>query len=280
MSLDKNDFARSIQRRQFGLDPGFFPIVISPATGGPGGTQMVVGTSYAININPCDHVWLPTFYDASIGLNPAQYNGSSNGRIPFQGPNASGWNFGTAPIGMNVFDVNDASQYGGGAVTNVPVQTAAVFALQFNSPNAPWLLWTLSDLLAVDTYAFGSASAGGCGCFVGSSDAMRSITGPISSMNFKLLIAAYINGYADLGASQIVLLSSLGYRQQSVGVKQSQYSTAPINATATDAGVFPQAQGGPSPTSFGGGGYVQTNLNSLEIEEQERRGKAPGGSLR
>jgi len=269
VGFDKSDFARQIQERQFGLVPGFFPIVINPANGGPGGAPMTIGESYPININPCDHIWLPTFYDASIGLNPAQDPNDGSNPILFQGPMNNGWNVNVGlPMGMNVFDVFDAAN------SNGPVQSAVVFALQFNSNNAPWLLWSLSDLLAQDNQPNGNP--GGCGCVVGSGDAMRSISGPISSVNFKLLIPAIVAGEISMLGSQIVLMSSLGYRQETHGGKQVNYASSSIGGVNA---LYPQANGGPSSTFVSGGGYVQTNVNTLEHIELEKRGFGNRGTL-
>jgi hypothetical protein len=255
MSHDRADFQETVASQlRGGGQPQFNPIVINPAVGGPGGTPMQIGVSYAISIQACDHIWLPTFFDPSIALNPAQGDGSTSNEIAYQGPNFGGWGTNAyPPIGMNVFDLFDASD------APTPIQSAAIFSLQFNSNSAPWLLWSLSDLLCQDTAP--SQSPGGCGCLVGSGDAMRSISGPISSMNFKLLFPALIQGSASLAASQIVLMSSTGYRQETRGARQSQMAS-----TALTTGGYPQANSGPVSTAVTGGGYVQTNINTLERE--------------
>jgi hypothetical protein len=128
MSVDTQNFHRVVKEQQGGINPQMWPIRISPAELGIG-----LNSPVEININPCDLLWMPSTYDKSYGVNPFQ---SSIGAVYSQciDPILAGQNVG------DVFDYNDA--------TSVPWgQEAALFALRFNSPNNPWILWGLSTLL-------------------------------------------------------------------------------------------------------------------------------------
>jgi len=129
MSVDTADFAAQTMRLKQGLQPGFFPIVIDA-------TKYSIGQEVEVTINPCDHIWLPVFFDPSLGLNPAQtlglnqnsfWGGPNYNRVP--GPGAGG-----QVVGMNIFDIWSIV-----AVTGYR-QAAPIFSLRFNSVNAPWTL--------------------------------------------------------------------------------------------------------------------------------------------
>jgi|GEM_PF-5946896 len=294
MAIDKIDFAHQVQQNQAGLPPGFFPIILNPSTGGPGGGAMALGQEYEVAINPCDHIWLPTFYDPSIGLNPAQNFNPVAGLYtlaPFQGPEAFTGAPQTIPVaGMNIFDVNDCSSQstGGGNPTSPNVQQAAIFSLRFNSPNAPWLLWSLSNMLNTDGSAvlFSLLGSTPTGALVGQGDAMRSITGPVSRLWVKYLRWAIISVYdgnaqgwdfpvSSIPASQIVLMSSLGFSQQTVGAQQTAFSFAEIVSGSDGANTvksYPQANAGAGAFAVAGGGYTQTKVSTLDRLELEKRG--------
>jgi hypothetical protein len=274
VSLDRPDFQRRVTQLQRGASPDFFPVVINPLIAGPGNTPLQVGQSVSIPIQPCDHLWLPTCFDATIAINPAQGDGLANGagQMMMQPPGASRQSGVYPPVvGTNVFDA-----FSGGEV----LQSAAIFALQFNSPSAPWLLWSLSDGLlnvasqpVATVLTIGSANAG----IVGQGDFMRSITGPIQSMNFKLVKAAQVWSTASgtpvssIAASMIVLLSTIGYSQQTSGGKQLAFNL--LSGGLTDQSIFyPQFMASPSSYSTSGGGYTQTKLNTLENACLEREG--------
>jgi hypothetical protein len=284
VALDRSDFNHQVQQQQFGLQPGFWPIILNFATGAPGGTPMQVGQEYEININPCDHIWLPTIYDASIGLNPGQqtpqptvsgitmivtglYGAMNNffGNSSFSGIDPTIPGNPGALWGMNAVDLWDSSQEG----TSGPecIQTATIFSLRFNSQASPWFIWSLSDFLAgggtfLDQVFHQNGSP------VGQGDCMRSISGPISRLWVKLLAPATVQMTAFLPVSQVVLLSSLGYRQQTSGAKQLSWS-----GNETDVGTLAADGATQSQYSVEGGGYVQTNLSTLERIALEQAGQ-------
>lgn len=294
MSVDRNDFSKEVMNQKRGASPSFWPIVVSPDGGGFGGGQMDLNVEYEINVNPCDHIWLPTFFDPSIAINPCQSGGASSralgnaGTLPFQGPNALALSDGAGGarilpgypkpvLGMNVFDVWDQAEetqdteiYGGGYA-----QQAAIFLLKFNSQNAPWLLWTLGDLLSQSATSFqlngyaGINSTSANYAATGQGDSMRSISGPISRMWVKYLQwANYCYGGASVAmpvfspaASQIVLFSTLGFSELTAGAK------------------YPGGTGGeiafPNTFSLNGGGYVTPQLNTIEQALLEQSGVPP-----
>jgi len=269
VSLDKVDFARQIQARQFGLEPSLFSITIDPSTGGQGGGEMSLGVSYPVNLLPCDALWLPTNYDPSMGYNPCQVsptNPNPNPILPTEG---------NGTFGINAYDLWDSNP-----ANQVPITYAAIFSLQFNSPNAPWLIWSLSDSAVPDgTLLPPSALPAPLGGLVGQGDFMRSISGPISSMNVKFLqwAGAYDESSQEavdsIPASRIVMLASLGFSQVTGGGKAVNFSSAAIG------GQVPAAQNGPTPFSLGSGGYIQTNVNTLEHLILEERGLGNRGTL-
>jgi len=265
MALDRADFANQVQQQQFGLPPTFWPIVIDPSSGAPGGQQMQLGQDYEIPINPCDAIWLPQMFDPSI----------YTGNYPYFQENYAGILQPALPecavqIGQNVYDVYDAGDSG------TWIQQAPIFSLRFNVPSAPWLLWSLSNIMANDV---NPSLAGESGCYFGTSDSMRSISGPISRLWVKFLKFAYWQNQPnpaptnDPLGSAVVLLSSLGYRQSTIGVAQRSSASSPVGTNGTTVpGVFPQAVTGLVNFGYESGGFVQTNVNSLDRAELDLRG--------
>lgn len=237
--LDTFDANRQTQRLQHGLQPSFFPIVLDM-------TQLTVGTEVEANINPCDSLWIPTYFDSSLGLNPAQVVNGNNSPLPSvisTGPNfnrSAGQSHGGGPVGMNIFDV---MQNGG-----VFFQAATIFSLRFNTVSAPWLLWGLSNLLSAD---FEQNFPGGQG------DCMRSITGPIARMWYKKVAPALIGGQPTPSADRIVLLSSLGYSQVTAGVVCGMTDNTGTVTTPPSQSAY----------ALPSGAYQITTLNSLEQEQ-------------
>lgn len=284
MALDRSDFNHQVQQQQFGLQPGFWPIILNFATGAPGGTQMQVGQEYEININPCDNIWLPTIYDPSIGLNPAQQTpqltvsgitmaatglygamNAFNNNIAFAGISLVAGGPG-ALWGINAYDLWDSSN------TNAAcIQTATIFSLRFNSASAPWFIWTLSDFLggAASFLPVSGSATRHPWSVVGQGDAMRSISGPVSRLWVKLLAPATVDQTASFPLSQVVLLSSLGYRQQTSGAKQLTWG-----GSQDLSGDFPSDTATQSQYSISGGGYTQTNLTTVERIQLEQAGQS------
>lgn len=237
---DTFDANKVTQRLQHGLQPSFFPIVLDM-------TAAATGVEYLANITPCDSIWIPTFFDASLGLNPIQtqlgqplFPPSVNQLV--SGPNYNRISGGTggSPVGMNIFDAFSV----GPAIYH---QAATIFSLRFNSVSSPWLLWGLSNLLSTDfgpqTYA------------IGQGDCMRSISGPIARMWYKKIAPAIINGNPNSAADRVVLMSSQGYSQQTAGV---------VCGPLDGSGATPPAM--PSQSAYGtvSGGYEITTLNSYD----------------
>lgn len=239
MSVDTFDMSQQTTRVQHGLQQSFFPIIIDA-------TLIAPGTEIEVNINPCDHIWMPTFYDPSLGLNPGQSTQVQN--MQFLGPDPQ------SPYtpGLNVFDVIDTFDF-------IALQTATIFSLRFNSPSAPWLLWGLNTMLS-----FASS-----GIVCGQGDTMRSISGPISRMWFKKLIpaSASVSGLTN-ALDRIVLMSSLGFSQQTVGTQANIVNGNP----GTEQG---QLWG----YSVNGGGYQTPQLNTYEqLKLQTEHGLSMPGS--
>lgn len=269
MAQDRADFQETAASQlRGGGQPQIAAIIINPLTGGPGGSPMQLGQSYPVNFNPCDGLWLPGIYDASLGLNPQQQQPDGSLPDPYLFGGSYSGNGGQAGLwGINAWDLWDQSQAAQG--NSGLVQAAAVFALQFNSTSAPWLVWSLSDFLKPDVVMPVIAPAPTSGGLVGFGDAMRSVSGPISSMNVKYLqwASAYDvsgqGGIVSVPASRIVLLSTIGLSQQTLGSKQNAFASAGLGAAGT---AWPQQTLTPTQYGVGSGGYVQTNINTLERE--------------
>lgn len=230
MSFDKQNFARTVQEQQGGIAPQMWPILC------PDNGHLVLNQPYEININPCDCIWLPTTYDKSYGVNAGQ--GSATAGMYM----ANGAFWGQNPV--------DIFEPGTGQWRIV----APTFGLRFNSPNNPWLLWGLSFLL--NTTAFGTApGAHGVGP-VGSMMTMRSITGPISRMWIQYYNFASAIGGAPVGMNQIVLMSMLGFNQQSEELTWSN----------TDGDGIYNAPPVPRQTSIHCGGHRTTDLNTADLQ--------------
>lgn len=250
---DTFDMNRQTQRLQHGLQPSFFPIVLDM-------TQLAIGQEVLANINPCDSIWLPTFFDPSLGLNPMQTLNGQPGNAPLPGGLVSGPNWNrisgnpaTSPIGMNIFD---CFTQGIGTYH----QAATIFSLRFNSVSSPWLLWGLSNLLSTDFSPNSYA--------IGQGDCMRSVTGPIARMWYKKLASAIISNTSTPAADRVVLMSSLGYSQVTGGVV-----CGPLDLTGNTPAATPSQSG----YSLSSGSYQITTLNSLD---QAKLGLEQPGQLR
>lgn len=242
MGLDQQDMNRSTQNIQQGGMAQFFPIIIDP-------TNFKVGQEVEIPVNPCDHVWLPVFFDMSLGINPFQIEPAANNYAvgPFNG-NAAVVPF----MGMNVIDINDPT---GTSSTGMQTQ-APIFALRFNTLSNPWLIWSLSKMLTPNrgVVPVGASSLS----TMGMGDAMRSITGPIARLWYKLLMPTLLEDVPQtLNYSRVVLLSTLGYSQQTTGFANDYQEMDPsglVNPLAVTATGY----------SVSGGGYVTPQLNTVE----------------
>lgn len=251
MSIDRNDLATQSQEQQYGQVQSHWPIIINSS-------QLNLGVPTPVNMLPCDHIWLPVCYDPSIGLNPTQYvNSTSNpsATTPWVGPRDLAKN--NAIVGINITDVFDMA-------AKAYITRAPIFSLQFNSPNAPWLLWGLGNMLSIDT-----DGSGGNGSLIGQGDCMRSITMPITRMWVKILDYGIIDGNsAPFDAGWIVLMSSLGVNHQTVGSNQPSYADSAL-ATVPN---WPQQAASIGMFSVSGGGYVTPQINTLERLELECKG--------
>jgi hypothetical protein len=214
MSLDTADFAMATAQGQAGSQPAsFWPIVIAT-------TGIALQTEIEININPCDAIWMPSLYDVSIMRNPAQPppNLPSGWDPPFYVPDPISIGGEDYPVvGCNPGDVYENGNL---------IQAAPVFSIRVNSPNNPWLLFGMSTQIGT-AYAAANApnlTAGTGGC-------MRSITGPISRLwvkfskfgtwNSSSLPLGVKAGIDNQGNSAIVLMSSLGFSQQTFEVNRT-----------------------------------------------------------
>ena len=260
--IDRRDFADVTTRAQAGALQSFWPIVI-PTKG------IALLAEIEININPCDAIWMPTVYDVSIGTNPAQPFGVAPGeQFPFPGqapyylpdPTQRGSNY-VAIVGANIPDVYQNGQL---------VQSAPVFSIRINSPNNPWLLFGLSTQIPAKWAS--TASSGAPNLSAGQGGCMRSITGPISRLWVKFYrFAAWVTlpttpaggGVIPIGPdpdvngfSTVVLLSSLGFMQQTIEAVR----TWDLNNEAGGAGALMAAYS----QTIASGGYAIPQLNSAD----------------
>jgi hypothetical protein len=263
--IDRRDFADVTTKAQAGALQSFWPIVIRT-------NNIPLQTEIEINISPCDALWCPTVYDISCGANIAQpyavasevYSNPPGGSTipPYFMPDPTiqprvgigPYNY-TAAVGANICDVYQDDYL---------VQAAAVFSIRINSPNNPWLLFGLSTMIptryagGTGYYPEGMYPAGQGGC-------MRSITGPISRLWVKFY--RFATWYelpttegqstppvtADpAGVSNLVLMSSLGFMQQTVERVQTRDTrlTPPLVAAWSQ--------------TIASGGYQIPQLNSAD----------------
>ena len=229
MSFDKQNFARTVQEQQAGISPQMWPIKLNPGA-------ISLNSPFEVDINPCDCIWLPYTYDKSYGQ-PTRY------RLPG----------GIMPItcdpticGQNFADILDAGQ-------GVWVMQAPIIGLRFNSPNNPWMLWSLGGPFTVGTW--GLAPSSGKYRPVGYASMMQSLTGPISRIWCQYYRWGIFYGNSVAAWQQIVLMSMAGFSHQS---------------TATIDPIF-DGNGGLTalpPTiyqSISSGGYRTTDLNSADL---------------
>lgn len=231
MSFDKQNFARTIQEQQAGISPQMWPIKIDPGT-------LSLNSPFEIEINPCDHIWLPITYDKSYGV------------LPLQNFVTPPWGAGPAIVGWNTIDVIDTDGPASGGMAPLYGTNAPVFALRFNTPNNPWLLWGLSTLQTAWRYG---PTAGDSWAPAGASTMMRSITGPISRLWCQYYRWAKYHG--EDTTSQVMLLSMLGFNHQS-----SEHVQAQIDGGTNGPRPDPE-----SVTMIGGGGYRTPDLNSADL---------------
>ena len=226
--IDQQDFSAVVQKQQDGRSNSFWPIQISFS-------GVSLNQPFEVNISPCDHLYLPSTYDKSYGINPVQQQAADGGFI-YLGPDPS-------IAGINMAD----------GINDTVTQECAVFGLRFNSPNNPWFLWGLGMMTAVN-----DNTATGAGC-AGQAQTMRSITGPISRMWAQIYRYASVSGGSENvqgDFSQIVLISMLGYKHSSPEFMLADVVDAD-NPTETQPGVT-------QIIPVDGGGYVTPQLNTLE----------------
>jgi hypothetical protein len=244
VSFDKQNFARTVQEQQGGISPQMWPILC------PDNGHLVVDQPYEISINPCDSIWLPATFDKSYGTNPLQNISFTNRYFP-----------NPAHAGANAYDVNESS------VNPTPpsapylspaIVAAPLFALRFNSPNNPWLLWGLGNGFNPASLGYwGTVTAGQTPMTpLGHSTLMRSISGPISRLwiTYRALGACW-GGPTPVGMNQIVLLSSLGYSQSSLDHSQPVLDPFGIFLAPPPIYDFPLSSGG----------YRSPDLNSADL---------------
>jgi hypothetical protein len=239
MSLDKQNFARTIQEQQGGIAPQMWPIMC------PDNGSLVLNQPYEISINPCDCIWLPATYDKSYGPNPAQ---SAAG--------ISNYLVNPATMGQNICDLL--------STINTPpwITLAPIFGLRFNSPNNPWLLWSLGGT-SLNTFSWGVTDTPQTVGPSGTSTMMRSICGPIS----RLWIQYYSFCFPQVsGANQIVLMSMLGFNQSSM---ENRSPTVDLGEVLT----APPVQYRNIITC---GGYITTQLNTADLQALGVKPAAPG----
>jgi hypothetical protein len=247
MSIDQVDFAHVTTQAQAGGLQSFWPILITTA-------GIALQTEFEVNINPCDAIWMPTIFDLSISKNPAQPPPNLPPGVLFPPPvyvPDSIIDLGGNEIPVVGANLCDVYQNG------VLVQSAPVFSIRVNSPNNPWLLFGLSTQIGT-AYASSNlpnlvAGQGGC---------MRSLTGPISRLWVKfykfgtwetMTPQAVKQGVENVGLSAIVLMSSLGFQQQTIEQGRS------WDATGVDSqSTLAWAQ------TISSGGYTTPQLNTAD----------------
>jgi hypothetical protein len=249
MSIDRADFAAVTTEAQSGGLQSFWPIIITTA-------GIALQTEIEVNIVPCDAIWMPSIYDLGTGKHPVQPPPDlpSGWEPPPYVPDSITVNGVEVPtVGCNPCDV-----YHNGVL----VQSAPVFSIRVNSPNNPWLLFGQSTQIGT---AFAAANApnliAGCG------GCMRSLTGPISRLWVKFykfgtwdsstLPPLVRQGIVNDGQSVIVLMSSLGFMQQTVEYGRTWDDTSPGMA-GTQYQTLAWAQ------VISSGGYQTPQLNTAD----------------
>jgi len=277
MSVDVNDFNQSTVRAQRGDAISFWPITL-PAT------VANVGREISIHINPCDGLWMPEFYDAALNLPPwvptPPVDSTNTALIspaatPWFFPSLTRQNSGPAynqppVIGANLTDNFDRSiQDSTGGIAVAQVVSAPIFSLKINSTSNVPMLFGLSTLLSGNYSGVNPYSPFGV---TGQGSMLRSISGPISALFFKLIVPAAVWSYTDDTLYQFddrpLLLSSLGYSQQSVGYSQNQSTSADVSLNS------------PSGIAYGSGGYATPQLNTLDQMQLDNMGFKRAGSIR
>jgi hypothetical protein len=248
MSLDAQDFASVTGAAQGGRVQSFWPILIAT-------TGAALQSEMEVNINPCDAIWMPTVFDLGISKNPVQPPPQLPPSIPF-GPvyvpdsllNTTTTE--TAVVGANLCDVYQ---------NGVLVQSAPVFSIRVNTPNNPWLLFGLSTQIGT-----AYASANEPNLIAGQGGCMRSLTGPISRLWVKfyrfgtwesLPFGPVQRGVDNVGLSSVVLMSSLGFQQQTI----ERVATWDSSGGAGGASIASQWS-----QSIVSGGYSTPQLNSAD----------------
>jgi hypothetical protein len=243
MSVDQQDLSRSTQLAQQGVINQIWPIRIAPPAS--------LNTIVEVPISPCDAIWMPATYDKSYGTNPGQSITGANGTIPaYISPTIAGANM------VDLYDVFNALAY----------CLAPIFALRFNSPNAPWLLWGLSEFQTISASPVANAYS-----TRGQGGGMRSISGPISRMWIQYYrwckqgVSSVSAGADNIPASQVVLISSLG-------ITQSTGETKGPPSNENGGGITTIVPTGNSYRSLGSGGYYTPQLNTLDQLQLGDRG--------
>ena len=243
--VDATDFSAVVQAQQQGGANTWTPILL-PAPAIISGQQPV---ETEINIQPCDCIWLPATYDPSYGINVAQQQGKIGPPMDEQ--------TGQYPWAVNVQDKYSLGKFEAG----VPFITsqAPIWGLRFNSPNNPWLLWTLARCMDVTQWGDDGSGDPVGQQLVGIGGGMRCLTGPISRLWARLYRAASVSGVNDTRVNNTYLISSLGYNQVTPETSQA-YDDTPNSIIGVNS-VLTQ----PAPLSTAGthgGGYVTPQINS------------------
>jgi hypothetical protein len=257
MSVDKSDVSLEAQTNLQNIAPQMWAISI-------GNPAWQLNVPYEIGITPCDHIWMPACYDPSIATMPTDFVAALKDATPSGGQQTAV----LQAVNYNTFPVYDpSSTYTSGG--NPTLIAPPLFSLRFNSINAPWLCWG-TPLPPIGFTAPGSVSGQPSALPVGASDGMRSISGIITRLWVKYnswaqYATANVHSYNAAG-SGVVLLSSMGFRQQTPGT----ISFAANYADGTPSTGFSQLS-----TSIEGGGYTTPQLNTTERAILENLGQ-PG----
>jgi hypothetical protein len=198
VSIDRRDLARVIKEQQGGISPQMWPIRISPAELG-----ISLNSAMEIQINPCDLLWMPSTYDKSYGPNPYQTPSS------FVSHNCVD----PTVAGQNICDLWEYATQGGYASW---YQQAPVFALRFNTPNNPWVLFGLSTLMTSEV--FGSPAAPPAVTFFSGTavltNGFATVTNPktpaINNANWTLQNVQVQGQQGDLSLAQVFPGTSFG----------------------------------------------------------------------
>lgn len=261
MSVDQQDLSAQWTASQTGMGNQFAPIIFIP-------NGLRLNQEVELNIKPCDSIWVPTIYDKSYGVNPAQSYRSPVTPVNWDFTSASLWP--PAILGQNLVDIFDdappsATQINLAAMT----QQAGIYGVRFNTPNNPWLLWGLCGLRTWNQVMVtnGAGATQSTSTPVGLAGAMRAINGPIARMWIKIYSYASLGyqtvntldpGDGSFSYSQLVMMSCTGFNTTTVEQQGS-----PSGQNGGPLMGAPQT-GGTSTISTGG--YQTPQMNTAERE--------------